>query len=91
MGSSWTATRNQRHVENNDKIGNERELFYPPDEDIDSEAELISAAYSGYLYSERELLDLWANDWLRLKGHFYPLYLACQNGRFEVAVLLLGK
>jgi hypothetical protein len=43
------------------------------------------------LYSERELLDLWANDWLRLKGHFYPLYLACQNGRFEVAVLLLGK
>ena len=58
MGSSWTATRNQRRVENNDKIGNERELFYPPDEDIDPEAELISAASSGRLYSERELLDL---------------------------------
>jgi hypothetical protein len=28
---------------------------------------------------------------LRLEDHFYPLYVACQNGRFEVAVLLLGK
>jgi hypothetical protein len=37
----------------------------------------------------KSLCCCWANDWLRLKGHFYPLYLACQTGRFEVAVLLL--
>ena len=78
MGSSWTATRNQRRVENNDKIGNERELFYPPDEGIDPEAELISAASSGRLESVRELLDLWANDLLPFEEHFYPLYMACQ-------------
>jgi len=53
-------------------------LIYPPDEDIDPEAELISAASSGRLESVRELLDLWANDLLPFEEHFYPLYMACQ-------------
>jgi len=78
VGSSRTATGNQRRVWNNVQNGNERVLIYPPDEDIDPEAELISAASSGRLESVRELLDLWANDLLPFEEHFYPLYMACQ-------------
>ena len=66
MGSSWTATRNQRRVENNDKIGNERELFYPPDEGIDPEAELISATSSGRLES---VLTAWITPLNETKVH----------------------
>jgi len=32
-----------------------------------------------------------ANTLLPPADHFCPLYVACQNGRFEVALLLLGK
>jgi hypothetical protein len=37
---------------------NERVLIYPPDEDTDLEADLISAASSSRLESVRQLLDL---------------------------------
>lgn len=86
-GSSRTAAGSQRFVGNNARNGAEQQrvLIYPPDEDIDPEAELISAASSGRLESVRELLDLWANALVPFEEHFYPLYMACQVIEIRIA------